>query len=193
LLNSKYHPPGCPSGFFTFQSPAFRTCFWSSQSAHFTIRASFRGTPASPSANRAYAVSHTGETQGCIRNVSPSSIPSFSNSSIARITCGSSTEYPRHRIAITEFMIDGKIAAKPSLISKRSSIHFSARFSASERKGRICTRSAQWVNRSSTRKKFLHEIRFLSQCRCIRDLSRPPTKSSSIPISSGSFLKGFFA
>ena len=51
--------------------------------------------------------SHTGDMQGCMRNVSPSSMPSFSNSSIARINCGSSTEYPRQRSAIMAFIIEG--------------------------------------------------------------------------------------
>ena len=128
-----------------------------------------------------------------MRNVSSSSMPSFSNSSIARITCGSSTEYPRQRRAMIEFMIDGKIAPSPSLISKRSSIHFSACFNAIERSGRMCTRSNQCVRRSSTRKKLRQETSFLSQCRCMRDLSRPPTNSSSTPISSGIFLNGFLA
>jgi len=51
---------------------------------------------------------------GCIRNVGSgitslagSSMPSFSNSSRARITCGSSSEYPRQRSAMIAFIIAG--------------------------------------------------------------------------------------
>ena len=92
-----------------------------------------------------------------------------------------------------EFIMEGKIAPRPSLISKRSSIHFSATFSATERSGRMCTRSNQWVRRSSDRKKLRQENSFLSQRKCMRDLSRPPTNSSSTPNSSGIFLNGFLA
>ena len=42
-----------------------------------------------------------------------------------------------------EFIMEGKMAPKPSLISKCSSIHFSATFNATERSGRMCTRSNQ--------------------------------------------------
>src|ERR1700747_1219944 len=85
------------------------------------------------------------------------------------------------------------MAPKPSLISKWANIHFSAFLSAIERRGRMWTRSAQWVMRSSDKKKFRQEINFLDQCKCIRDLSRPPTKSSSTTISSGHFFSGFLA
>src|SRR5207245_10232938 len=84
------------------------------------------------------------------------------------------------------------MAPKPSLISKRSSTHLSAFFRAIERSGRMCTRSNQWVRRSSDKKKLRQESSFLSQCKCIRDLSRPATNNSSTPISSEIFLKGFF-
>src|ERR1041384_958499 len=54
-------------------------------------------------------------------------------------------------------------------------------------------RSQKCTTRFSTRKKFLQEI-FLSvhfKCRCLP--CRPPTNNSSMPISGGSFLKGFLA
>ena len=38
-----------------------------------------------------------------------------------------------------------------------------------------------------------NEISFFAQCRRMCDLSRPPTKSSSMPFSSGIFLNGFLA
>ena len=93
--------------FFTHQSPRRVTCFRSIHSQGCTSRGSFAATPLSASANTAYAVSHTGDMQGCMRKVVSSSMPSFSNSSIARITCGSSSEYPRQRSAMMEFMMPG--------------------------------------------------------------------------------------
>ena len=84
------------------------------------------------------------------------------------------------------------MAAKPSHISKRSSTHCSALRKANERSGRTCTRSNMWVMRSSSRKKFRQLTSFFDQ-RSFRFCSRPPTNSSSIPISAGIFLNGFFA
>ncbi len=69
MLNSKYQPPGSVLGTFTAQSPLWRTSLESIQSAALIMRGSLRGTPASPSAKTACAVSHTGETQGCMRKV----------------------------------------------------------------------------------------------------------------------------
>ena len=45
----------------------------------------------------------------------------------------------------------------------------------------------------STKKKFRHEIFASSHFRCKCWPCRPPIKSSSIPISAGIFLNGFFA
>ena len=114
MLNSKYHPPGCTFGTFTDQSPLCVTCFFSIHSHARTSRGSSSFTPDSANANTAYAVSHTGDMHGCIRNVGSatpsmpgSRIPNLSNSSNARITCGSSSEYPNTRSAKIEFKMPG--------------------------------------------------------------------------------------
>ena len=94
-------------GFFTHQSPRCVTCFFSIQSAAAIMRGSSDGSPLCPNAKMAYAVSHIGDLQGCMRKVVASSMPRLSNSSMARMNCGSSTEYPRQRSAMMEFIMAG--------------------------------------------------------------------------------------
>ena len=86
------------------------------------------------------------------------------------------------------------MAPSPSVISSRSSIHFSALRNASLRTGRRCTASAQCISRSRTMKKLRQESMALRSMRKRRiELARPPTYNSSIPCSGGSFLNGFLA
>src|SRR5260370_7042 len=68
--------------------------------------------------------------QGCMRKVFCSSIPSFSNSSMARMNWGSSTEYPRQRNARIEFKIPGRnlVNVEPETIWKPHNLWRNGRY-----------------------------------------------------------------
>ena len=78
-------------------------------------------------------------------------------------------------------------------ISRRSSIHFSAFFSASARSGRMCTvRTRCAIGQHQEEIAPAEQLLDPSAGADWRS-SRPPTNSSSIPCSGGIFLNGFFA
>ena len=75
------------------------------------------------------------------------------------------------------------------LISKRSSIHRLGLLQRHASAADECAPLEKWTTRSSTRKKFRQETVSSSHCRCSVTCLRPPTNSSSIPISVRNFLE----
>src|SRR5262249_15420783 len=159
------------------QSPYFMTCFDSSHSLASLSDREFGGRPESASAIEASAVSQTGETQGCMWKLAPSSSPNLSIASSPRRMTGCDGEYPRQWRASSEFSMAGIMAAQSPESSWRASIHRSAARTAGSLNGSSPADSQSLANESNAMKKRDRAVPSWGNARL--PFSRPSTYSSS--------------